>query len=91
MRTDGIVGLKSRLREMERTGRPMVRVRIPVADGARVAALYRDGEVISREDRADEVELTVRLDRWQVDRLKGDGVAVEEAGHGTGLRRASSA
>jgi GTP-binding protein HflX len=91
MRTDGIVGLKSRLREMERTGRPMVRVRIPVADGARVAALYRDGEVIAREDRADEVELTVRLDRWQVDRLKGDGVAVEEAGQGTGLRRASSA
>jgi GTP-binding protein HflX len=91
MRTDGIVSLKSRLREMERIGRPMVRVRIPVADGARVAALYRDGEVISREDRADEVELVVRLDRWQVERLKGEGVAVEEAGQGAGLRRASSA
>jgi GTP-binding protein HflX len=91
MRTDGVVGLKSRLREMERVGRPMVRVRIPVADGARVAALYRDGEVIAREDRADGVELTVRLDRWQVDRLKGDGVAVEEAGPGPAMWRASSA
>jgi len=91
MRTDGIVGLKARLRELERTGRPMVRVRLPVSDGARVAALYRDGEVLAREDGADEVELTVRLDRWQVERLKGEGVAVEEAGAGAGMRRASGA
>jgi GTP-binding protein HflX len=91
MRTDGIVGLKHRLREMERAGRPMVRVRIPVADGARMAALYRDGEVVAREDGTDQVELTVRLDRWQVERLKGEGVAVEEAGQGAAMPRASSA
>jgi GTP-binding protein HflX len=90
MRTDGIVGLKARLRELERQGRPTVRVRLPVADGARVAALYRDGEVLGREDGADEVELTVRLDRWQVDRLRGEGVAVVD-GVGRALRRASGA
>lgn len=91
MRTDGIVGLKARLRELERVGRPTVRVRLPVADGARVAALYREGEVLGREDGADEVELTVRLDRWQVDRLRGEGVVVVEGGEGKGLRRASGA
>src|SRR5215210_6309230 len=68
MRTDGVLALKARLRELEREGRPMVRVRLPLADGARVAALYRDGEVLGREDGDSDVELTVRLDRWQVDR-----------------------
>jgi GTPase len=90
MRTDGIIPLKSRLRELEQEGRQTVRVRLPVAEGARVAALYREGEVLGREDGADEVELTVRLDRWQVERLKGEGVAVTE-GERNGLRRASGA
>jgi GTPase len=91
MRTDGVVGLKARLRELEREGRPTVRVRLPVADGARVASLYREGEVLGREDGADEVELTVRLDRWQVERLRGEGVVVVEAAGEGGLRRASGA
>src|SRR5207253_5655152 len=56
MRTDGIVGLKARLRELEQQGRPTVRVRLPVADGARVASLYREGEVRGRRDGEDEVE-----------------------------------
>jgi len=91
MRTDGVVGLKARLRDLERRGRPTVRVRLPVADGAKVAALYREGEVLGRQDGADEVELTVRLDRWQVDRLKGEGVEVRESGEGKGFKRASGA
>jgi GTP-binding protein HflX len=90
MRTDGTVALKARLRELERKGRPTVRVRLPVTDGARMAALYREGEVLGRADRADEVELTVRLDRWQVERLRTDGVTVEEIPE-MGLRRASGA
>jgi GTP-binding protein HflX len=90
MRTDGIVGLKARLRELERQGRPTVRVHVPVADGARVASLYREGEVLGREDGADEVELTVRLDRWQVERLREEGLVVDEAVDG-GLRRAFGA
>ena len=47
---DGLASLKARLRELERAGRPTVRVRVPVADGARLAALYRDGEVLAREE-----------------------------------------
>ena len=62
-----------------------------MGDGARVAALYREGEVLAREDGASEVELTVRLDRWQVDRLREEGVPVVESGEGKGLRRASGA
>jgi GTP-binding protein HflX len=90
MRTDGIAALKARLRDLERRGRPTVRVRLSVADGARVAALYREGEVLGREDGADEVALTVRLDRWQVERLRGEGVAVEEAAPAV-MKRASGA
>jgi GTPase len=91
MRTDGMLGLRARLRELERRGRPTVKVRLPVADGARVAAIYREGEVLGRQDGDQEVELTVRLDRWQVDRLKEDGVTVDELGSGGGLKRASGA
>jgi GTP-binding protein HflX len=91
MRTDGMLGLRARLRELERQGRPTVKVRLPVADGARVAAMYREGEVLGRQDGDDEVELTVRLDRWQIDRLKEEGVAVDEVGSGSVLKRASGA
>jgi GTPase len=91
MRTEGMLGLRARLRELERRGRPTVKVRLPVADGARVAAIYREGEVLGRQDGDQEVELTVRLDRWQVERLKDDGVAVDELGSGSGLKRASGA
>jgi hypothetical protein len=47
--------------------------------------------VLGRADGPDEVELTVRLDRWQVERLKGEGVAVDEGAVGTNLKRASGA
>ena len=89
MRTNGLAPLKSRLREMERAGRPTVRVLVPVADGARLAALYRDGEVLAREENEDRYEVTVRLDRWQVERLQKEGVEVAvETGEGIAGRRA---
>ena len=79
MRTSGLAPLKARLRELERAGRLTVRVRVPVADGARLAALYRDGEVLSREENGAALEVTVRLDRWQVERLRREGVDVADA------------
>ena len=60
-------------------------------ENKRVASLYREGEVLGRQDGADEVELTVRLDRWQVERLRGEGVVVVEAVGEGGLRRAFGA
>jgi GTP-binding protein HflX len=78
MRTSGLAPLKAMLREMERAGRPTVRVRLPISDGARLAALYRDGEVLSRQEDGAALDVVVRLDRWQVDRLRGEGVEVVE-------------
>jgi GTP-binding protein HflX len=79
MRTSGLAPLKAKLRDMERAGRPTVRVRLPVSDGARLAALYRDGEVVSRQEDGAALDILVRLDRWQVDRLRGEGVEVSDA------------
>ena len=89
MRTSGLAPLKAMLREMERAGRPTVRVRLPVSDGARLAALYRDGEVLSRQENGAALDIVVRLDRWQVDRLRAEGVEViDTAASGEVGRRA---
>jgi GTPase len=82
MRTSGLAPLKTVLREKERAGRQTVRVRVPVVDGARLAALYRDGEVLSRQENGAALEVTVRLDRWQVERLRREGVDVADAAVG---------
>jgi GTPase len=82
MRTDGLAQLKAALRDLERVGRPTVRVRLPLADGARLATLYRDGEVLSRTQSDTEYELLVRLESWQVDRLREEGVTVAPAAEG---------
>lgn len=75
-RTDGIVSLKAALRELDRVGRPIVRVRLPVSDGARLAALYRDGEVLSRGEQDGMLDVRVRLDRWQIKKLQSEGIEV---------------
>lgn len=92
MRTGGLTALKTALRDMERIGRPTVRVRFPVSDGARLAALYREGEVLSRSQSDTDYELTVRLDGWQVARLREEGVKVAPVDEGrgaAGIRRVS--
>jgi GTP-binding protein HflX len=89
MRTDGLAGVKAALRDLERIGRPTVRVRVPLADGARVAALYRDGEVLSRSQSDTDYELIVRLDDWQVDRLREDGLTVVPFEESRGRRKVS--
>jgi GTPase len=76
MRTDGLALLKSRLRELERAGRLTVRVRLPLADGARMAELYREGEVLSRDQTEAYNELVVRLEPWRVERLRSGGLDV---------------
>ncbi len=89
MRTSGLAPLKAVLREKERAGRQIVRVRLPVSDGARLAELYREGEVLSRQEDGASLDITVRLDRWQVDRLRREGVDLADvAGGGEVGRRA---
>ena len=77
VRIDGLAELKDRLRTMERAKRPTMLVRVPLNDGARLAAIYRDGEVLERHDRDGRCELVVRLEAWQATRLQRDGLEVE--------------
>jgi GTP-binding protein HflX len=73
MRTDGLSGVKGRLRELYRAGRETVVVRVPLADGAALAALYRDGEVLAVEPADEAQHVTVQLAPWQVERLRAAG------------------
>jgi GTP-binding protein HflX len=77
MRTDGLSAVKARLRELDRAGRVTVVVRVPVSDGAALAALYREGEVIGVREMGVEQEITVRLDPWRAGKLRADGRLVE--------------
>ncbi len=70
MRTDGLHALRRALAVRATTLLPTVRVEVPVTDGARLAALYRAGEVISREDLGDRVALTIRTEPWRAERLR---------------------
>jgi GTP-binding protein HflX len=76
MRTDGVEEVKAALRERARAGRPTLRVVVPANDGARLAAVYRAGEVLSRELTPEGVVLTVRMEGWRARQLSlTDGAA----------------
>ena len=76
LRTDGIDSLKAALRERVRAGRPTVRVVVPPGDGARLAEVYRAGEVLAREETPEGVVLTVRTEGWRARQLnRTDGAA----------------
>ncbi|HEY6948523.1 MAG TPA: GTPase, partial [Gemmatimonadales bacterium] len=77
LRTDGLSALKTRLRELDRAGRVTVVVRVPVSDGAALAALYREGEVLGVRPVGVEQEVTVRLEPWQAEKLRAAGRLVE--------------
>jgi hypothetical protein len=66
-------------------------VRVPLSDGARVAALYRDGEVLARNQTETEYEFVVRLEVWQVKRLREEGLSVSPLEETTGRRKVSGA
>ena len=74
-RTDGVDAIRAALRERVRAGRPTVRVVVPSDDGARLAAVYRAGEVLSREVTPEGVVLTVRMEAWRARQLDASGAA----------------
>jgi GTPase len=78
MRTDGLASLKSRLRDLARGAKPTVLVRLPLEDGARLAALYRQGEIVSRREVDGHYEVVLRTEGWQIERLRQEGVDVAE-------------
>jgi GTP-binding protein HflX len=79
VRTDGLAALKARLRELDRAGRVSIRVRVPLADGARLAELYREGEVLSRDQDGEHYELRVRMDPATLARLRQGGLEVSDS------------
>jgi GTP-binding protein HflX len=85
-RMDGLEALKARLRGIERAGRVTARVRVPAAEGALLAELYRMGEVMTREQDGASVDLTVRLEAWQLERLRQEGVVAETESTANGRR-----
>ena len=90
MRTDGLAPLKERLRELDRAGRVAVKVRVPLAEGARLAELYREGEVLSRDEVGESYEVMVRLEPSKLERLRRGGMEViNDLAERVRLRRAS--
>jgi len=90
MRTDGLAQLKTRLRELDRAGRVTAKVRLPLAEGARLAELYREGDVLSRDQVGDCYEILVRLEPGTFDRLRQNGLEViDETAERVRLRRVS--
>jgi GTP-binding protein HflX len=77
MRTDGLTALKGRLRELDRAGRTTIRVSLSLGDGAGLAELYREGEVLGVTQADGHQVVTVRLESWQIDRLRRDGRDVQ--------------
>ncbi|GAA3681097.1 MULTISPECIES: GTPase HflX [Acetobacter] len=58
---DGLDRLLARIDQRITSGMEMVRYALPLADGAALAWLYQHGEVIGRDDREEEADITVRL------------------------------
>jgi GTP-binding protein HflX len=75
-RIDGLDQVRVELRRRERALRPPVTVFLPLSDGARLASLYRLGEVLQQTVVGDRHAVSVRLAPWQADQLRRDGVEV---------------
>jgi len=73
----GLQDLKAMLLEELREQRPETHVVIPSSDGETLASVYRDGEVLSREERDGVIEMVVRLPVAALGRLqRREGVEV---------------
>lgn len=76
---DGLAVLLDRLVTELRARRAEVSLRIPVVDGEALAAVYREGEVLRREDEDTTINLIARLPRPALGRLVGRaGVQIAE-------------
>jgi GTPase len=77
---DGLTELRDVLLSEMRKQRPEVRLLIPYADGEAIATVYREGEVLGREEDGSSVDLLARLPRATLGRLRGRaGVVVADA------------
>jgi 50S ribosomal subunit-associated GTPase HflX len=76
---ESLEAIRDTLRARIRGRMAHVVVRVPVADGEVIAAIYREGEVTGRVDESLTVALTVRVPKDLLGRLASRaGVTVEE-------------
>jgi GTP-binding protein HflX len=74
---NGLMELRTLLHDELRAQRPEVHVVIPAADGEALASLYREGEVVRREDVDGTIDLLVRVPLAVLGRLqRREGVNV---------------
>jgi len=67
---EGIPQLEARLEERLGAGERLVRLELPLSDGATFAWLYANGQVLEREDGEETARLTVRLEPAAAERLE---------------------
>lgn len=62
--------LRAYLRDRVQELNPEVRITLPAARGGLLAEIYREGEVLSREDTGSEIQLRARLSQASLGRLR---------------------
>jgi GTP-binding protein HflX len=74
----GLDALRALLLDEVRRLRPDVRLVLSSSQGGLLAEIYRDGEVLEREDEGEEVRVRARLSDGSIARLRSRGVKVYE-------------
>jgi GTP-binding protein HflX len=77
---DGLNELRALLFEQVRARRPEMRISIPWSDGEALASVYREGEVLSRDESGAAVDLVARVPAATLGRLRArNGISVAPA------------
>ncbi len=77
---DGLRPLRELLHDRIRAVRPELRITLPAVEGAVLAEIYRDGEVLEREDEGSEVRVRVRLPASAIGRLRSrPGITIQDS------------
>ena len=79
----GLEPLRDALRARVRASRPRVTLEIPPGEGALLARVHREGEVLEQQDNGASIRLTARLPAPLVGRLRGEPL-VRMTGHREG-------
>lgn len=77
MRVDGLQPLKAELRGRAESLRPLVWLRLDPADGSRLSAAHRMGDVLQRRFDDGQMALAMRLEPWRIEQLRRDDWCVQ--------------
>ncbi len=77
---EGLESLRAEFKSLAMEGWPTVMLTLPATEGSVLAEIYREGEVLSREERGDRIYLRVRLRAEVLNRLEcREGISIFEA------------